>query len=526
VNEFPWLTAIAAAPLVGSVVVAAVPREREQADPLGSVRLAKALALLFSLASLALTIGLATQFDADGAGEAGQQGLQFVEQHEWIPAFGVHYAVGVDGISLVLIALTAVLTPIVILSSWNEVDPATARRSAQTFFALVLALEALVLGVFAAADVFLFYVLFEAMLIPMYFLIGSFGGPQRSYAAVKFLLYSLLGGLIMLAAVIGLFVTSRQAGDGTFLFTELVGLDIDPTTQKWLFAGFFFAFAVKAPLWPFHTWLPDAAAEATPGSAVLLVGVLDKVGTFGMIRLCLPLFPDASRFFAPLAIVLCVVGIIYGALLAIGQTDIKRLIAYTSISHFGFIGLGIFAMTTQGQSGSTLYMVNHGFSTGALFIIAGFLISRRGSRLIDDYGGVQKVAPVLAGTFLVAGLSSLSLPGLSSFVSEFLVLVGTFTRYRAAAVVAALGIVLAAVYILWLYQRTMNGPLKAGSEVVTDLRAREVLAIAPLLALIIALGFAPQPVLDVINPSVDRTMSHVRQADPEPPIGVAEGGGQ
>jgi len=518
VTDFPWLTLIAAVPLVGSVVVAAVPRGRDQ--------LAKVLALLFSCASLLLTIALATQFDPDDAGQAGQQGLQFIEQHDWIPAFGVHYAVGIDGISLVLIALTAVLTPVVILSSWNDVDTATAKRSVQTYFALLLVLEALVIGVFAATDVFLFYVLFEAMLIPMYFLIGSYGGPQRSYAAVKFLLYSLLGGLLMLAAVIGLFVTSARAGEGTFLFADLVALDIDPTTQKWLFAGFFFAFAVKAPLWPFHTWLPDAAAESTPGGAVLLVGVLDKVGTFGMIRLCLPLFPDASRFFAPLVIALCVIGIIYGALLAIGQTDMKRLIAYTSISHFGFIGLGIFAMTTQGQSGSTLYMVNHGFSTGALFIIAGFLISRRGSRLIDDYGGVQKVAPVLAGTFLVAGLSSLSLPGLSSFVSEFLVLVGTFTRYRAAAVVAALGIILAAVYILWFYQRTMNGPLKAGSEVVTDLRGREVLAIAPLLALIIVLGVFPQPVLDVINPSVERTMGHVDQTDPEPPINVAERTGE
>jgi NADH-quinone oxidoreductase subunit M len=512
------LTTIAAVPLVGSVVVAAVPRGRDQ--------LAKLLALAFSALALVLTIVLATQFDADGAGDAGQQGMQFVEQHEWISSFGVHYAVGIDGIALVLIALTAVLTPVVILASWDDVDPVTARRSVKTYFALLLALEALVIGVFAATDVFLFYVLFEAMLIPMYFLIGSYGGSQRSYAAVKFLLYSLLGGLLMLAAVIGLFVTSARAGQGTFLFKDLVALDIDPTTQKWLFAGFFFAFAVKAPLWPFHTWLPDAAAEATPGSAVLLVGVLDKVGTFGMIRLCLPLFPDASRFFAPLAIVLCVVGIIYGALLAIGQTDMKRLIAYTSISHFGFIGLGVFAMTSQGQSGSTLYMLNHGFSTGALFLIAGFLISRRGSRLIADYGGVQKVAPVLAGIFLVAGLSSLSLPGLSSFVSEFLVLVGTFTRYRAAAVVAALGIILAAVYILWWYQRSMNGPLVEGSEVVTDLRVREVLAIAPLVALIVALGFFPKPVLDVINPSVARTMSHVGQTDPKPPINVAEGTSQ
>ena len=315
-------------------------------------------------------------------------------------------------------------------------------------------------GVFAATDVFLFYVFFEAMLVPVYFLIGRYGGPRRSYAAVKFLLYSLFGGLLMLAALIGLYVVSAdQLGTGTFDFTQLAALSIDPTLQKWLFTGFFIAFAIKAPLVPFHTWLPDAAAESTPGTAVLLVGVLDKVGTFGMLRYCLELFPDASHWATPLVIALAVVGIIYGALLAIGQTDIKRLIAYTSVSHFGFIALGVFVMTTQGQSGSALYMVNHGFSTAALFLIGGFLISRRGSRLIDDFGGVQKVAPVLAGTFLVAGLSSLALPGLSSFVSEFLVLVGTFERYTWVGVIATLGIVLAALYILLMYQRTMTGPV-------------------------------------------------------------------
>jgi len=305
----------------------------------------------------------------------------------------------------------------------------------------------------------------------------------------------------------------------------LAGLDIPVDTQKWLFVGFFVAFAIKAPLVPFHTWLPDAAAESTPGTAVLLVGVLDKVGTFGMLRYCLELFPDASRWATPLVLVLAVVGIIYGALLAIGQSDIKRLIAYTSVSHFGFIAMGIFAMTTQGQSGSTLYMVNHGFSTAALFLIGGFLISRRGSRMINDFGGVQKVAPVLAGTFVVAGLSSLALPGLSSFVSEFLVLVGTFERYTWAGVIATFGIVLAALYILLMYQRTMTGPVPdVVREKVHDLRGREVVAIAPLLVVIIALGFYPKPVLDIINPAVDRVMQAVDAQDPAPAVGpVAEG---
>ena len=298
------------------------------------------------------------------------------------------------------------------------------------------------------------------------------------------------------------------------------------STERLLFAGFFIAFAIKAPLWPVHTWLPDAAAESPPGGAVLLVGVLDKVGTFGMIRFCLPLFPDASQWATPVVITLAVIGILYGALLAIGQTDMKRLIAYTSISHFGFIVLGIFAMTSQGQSGATLYMVNHGFSTAALFLIAGFLISRRGSRLIADYGGVQRVAPMLAGTFLVAGLSSLALPGLSSFVSEFLVLVGTFSRYEEAAVIATGGIILASLYILLMYQRTMTGEPTEHTSRFADLSTREAWVVAPLIAVIIALGFFPKPLLDVINPAVDRTMQQVGVSDPEPRVPAAEGSGK
>jgi NADH-quinone oxidoreductase subunit M len=336
---------------------------------------------------------------------------------------------------------------------------------------------------------------------------------------VKFLLYSLFGGLLMLAAVIGLYVVS-PGGDHAFLFQNLLGIDIAPNTEKLLFVGFFTAFAIKAPLWPVHTWLPDAAAEAPPGGAVLLVGVLDKVGTFGMLRFCLPLFPDASRWATPVVITLCVIGIIYGALLAIGQTDLKRLIAYTSISHFGFIAMGIFAMTSQGQSGSTLYMVNHGFSTAALFLIAGFLISRRGSRLIADYGGVQRVAPVLAGTFLVAGLSSLALPGLSSFVSEFLVLVGTFTRYQEAAIIATAGIILASIYVLWMYQRMMTGEPNEGTAKLPDLSLRETWVVAPVLAIIIGLGVYPKVLLDVINPAIERTMIQVGQHDPTPVVPV------
>jgi NADH-quinone oxidoreductase subunit M len=429
---------------------------------------------------------------------------------------------------------------VVVLASWNDADPPATdpasagadttggpaaaappsrpRHSVKTYFVWMLLLEAMVIGIFAATDVFLFYVLFEAMLIPMYFMIGSYGVGQRQYAAVKFLLYSLLGGLLMLAAVIALYVYSTRGGHpGTFLFSQLTQLALSPGTQRWLFLGFFIAFAIKAPLWPFHTWLPDAATSAQPGAAVLLVGVLDKVGTFGMIRYCLELFPSATHYFTPLVLVMAVVGILYGAIVAIGQRDMKRLIAYTSISHFGLIALGIFVLTSQGQSGATLYMVNHGFATGALFLIAGFLIVRRRSHLISDYGGVQKVAPVLAGLFLIAGLAGLSLPGLSTFVSEFLVLVGTFTRYKAAAVAATIAVILSAIYILWMYQRTMTGPVRDQVAHFRDLRARELWAVGPLIALIIVFGVYPQPLLNIINPAVHRTLVQTHSTDPVPP---------
>ncbi len=375
------------------------------------------------------------------------------------------------------------------------------------------------------------------MLIPMYFLIGGFGArtadasarQQRSRAAVKFLLYNLFGGLIMLAAVIGLYVvTAREGlgagGGGTFDLRDVIAaansgqLGAAPAVLNALFLGFMFAFAVKAPLWPLHTWLPDAAVAATPSSAVLMMAVVDKVGTFGMLRYCLLLFPEASSTYAPLVITLAVIGIVYGALLAIGQTDVMRLIAYTSISHFGFIILGIFAMTSQGQTGATLYMVNHGISTAALFLIAGFLVSRRGTRVIAEYGGVQKVAPVLAGTFFIAGLATLSLPGLAPFVSEFLVLIGTFSRYQAAAVVATIALVLAALYVLWLYQRMMTGPVTKGNEHLSDLVPREMIVVAPLIAALIFLGVYPKPVLDFIDPAVGQTLTTIGKHDPEPSV--------
>lgn len=499
------LTNLMALPLIGAAVVFALPIGREL--------LAKQIALVVSLATAFGAIYLGLNMSTNDGG------MQYVESYQWIPAFGINWSVGVDGISAVLIVMATILVPLVMIAGWNDVEN-IGQGTVKGYFSLFLVLETFMVGVFAATDLFLFYVFFEAMLIPVYFLIGRFGGPQRAYAAMKFLLYSLVGGLFMLASLIGLYVASgKELGNGTFDFTALAGLNMDPATQKILFLGFFFAFAVKAPMVPFHTWLPDAAAQATPATSTLLVGVLDKVGTFGMIHYLLPIFPDASKYYAPAIIVLAVISIFYGALLAIGQTDLLRLVAFSSVSHFGFIVMGIFVMTSQGLSGSSLYMVNHGFSTGALFIVVGFLMTRRGSKYIADFGGVNKVAPVLAGVVLLSGLSSLALPGMSSFVSEFLVLVGTFAYSKTTAIIATFGIVLAAVYILWMYQRTMTGePSAEVKETVKEISSRELAAVTPLIALIILLGFVPQAALNVINPAVEQVQKYVDVQDAPPAI--------
>jgi NADH-quinone oxidoreductase subunit M len=473
------LTTIGVLPLIAALVIAFLPKTNQELIK----KVAFVATALIALASLLL----ATGFDR------AQTGFQFTQSTSWISAFNINYAVGIDGISLVLILLSTILVPIVILATWHESD--VGRWGSKVFYILILVLETMMIGVFAATDLFLFYVFFEAMLIPVYFLIGGYGSGEKSAAAVKFLLYSLFGGLLMLASIIGIYVIAGNQIGATFDLTELAKLQIDDTTENFLFLGFFIAFAIKAPLVPFHTWLPDAAKSATPGTSVLLLGVLDKVGTYGMIRFCIALFPDASKTFTPYIITLAVISILYGAFMAIGQRDIKGLIAFTSISHFGFITMGIFAMTSQAMSGATLYMVNHGFSTAALFLIAGWMIKRRGSSTIADFGGLQRVTPVMAWLFFIAGMSSLALPGLSSFVSEFLVLVGTYTRYPVAAIIGTFGIVLAALYILIPIQKTLHGPITPGNEGMADLSLREKLAIAPVIAVIIAMGFYPKPVL-------------------------------
>ncbi len=494
-SSVPWLSLLLAIPAVGSALVAFLP---------GSAERAKRLAVGFSLVTLAVGLAAATQ-----VGRSSSAQLQLAEQHEWIPQFGVSYALGVDGIALILILMALVLTPVCLLAAWHDVPEVDGdARRAKAYYALLLSLVPFMVGVFAATDVFLFYVFFEAMLIPIYFLIGRFGGARRQYAAMKFLLFGLAGGLIMLVAVIALYFQGPGGTDG-FLIAKLTGLSIDPTTERLIWVGFFIAFAIKAPMVGVHTWLPDAATEATPATATLLVGVLDKVGTFGMIRFCLQLFPEANHWATPVVVVLAVISVIYGALLAIGQTDMMRLIAFTSISHFGFIVLGIFALTDVSTSGASLYMLNHGFATAGLFLFAAMFINRRGSKRIPDFGGWQRVTPGIAGAFLVAGLSTLALPGLSSFVSEFLVMVGTFGVYPAAAVISCLVIILAAMYILLWYKRVMTGPKPEGLSAVKDWSLREKWVAAPLLAFFVVFGLYPKPALDVINPAVDKTLSYV-----------------
>src|SRR5215211_7530909 len=555
--SFPILTVLALLPALGGVSLIFL-----------RGALAKQVALAVSVLALLLAVVLAMQFDIGG-------GMQFSEQAPWIAPLGAYYALGLDGIGLTLVLLVAIVTPVVIMASWRDFDAAalaSAERAptseeralslsqagaagpstgagrdlskglgrdplrgsggalppkydSRVFFALVLAVETCALFLFLATDVFLFYVFFEVILIPMYFLIGGFGpGPRRTYAAAKFLIFGLLGGFVMLASVIGLYVQSARAGEPSYLLSTLSQLDFATSTGRWLFVGFMFAFAIKAPLVPLHTWLPDAAEESTAGGATMMVGVMDKIGTFGMIRFCLGLFPEASQWATPVVLVLATISILYGAVLAIGSRDIMRFIAYTSISHFGFIVLGIFAFTSQSLTGSTLYMLNHGVATAALFVMAGYLIKRRGSRDINDYAGVDRVAPVLAGLLLFAGLNLLSLPGLASFVSEFMVLAGTFGRHPAYAVISTLAIVLAALYILIMYQRTMTGP--ADPEVqsrVTELNGRERFAMAPLVLLILLLGLFPKPMLAIIEPSTQATMQHVGVTDPQPRV-TAEGG--
>ncbi len=513
-HGFGLLLGLLLLPLVGAGVLTTLRHDD---------RMAKLVALLVALAEFVLAVIALFTYSTGGAR------IQFGGSANWIASFGVHISFGLDGIALVMVAMIAFLVPVVLGGSWSERLPDG--KSVAGFFALVLTLEALMVGVFAATDVFLFYVLFELMLIPMYFLVGSYGGVNRRYAAVKFFLYSFLGGLLMLASAIGMWSYAQSVtGNGTFDWATLTTIVSHAPlgTQIWLFMGFFIAFAIKAPLVPFHTWLPDATAEAPIGVGVLLVGVLDKVGIFGFLRYNLPLFPDASHRLAPLLLVLAVAGVLYGSIVAAGQSDMKRFVAYVSLAHFGFMALGVFAFTAQSQVGAVSYMVNHSLATGMLLVVIGMVIVRGRSVRAEDYGGMAKVTPILAGTMFLAGLSTLSLPGTNSFVSEFLVLIGSFRTEPVYAILATVGMVLAALYVLWLYQRVMHGPVRGNALVslgdgpgaatdpalgarkgITDLSGRERWVLAPLVVLILLLGFYPKPLLDIVNPSVGATLTSV-----------------
>jgi len=480
-------------PFGGAVVLAFAPKARH-----GLIR---GWALAVSIAALGMSLAVLANFDkSDG-------GFQMVEQHQWIRAFGASYHIGVDGISLWLVVLTTFLFPICVLASWKV------EKNPKMFMGLLLALETAVLGVFLSLDLLLFYVFWEGMLVPMYFLIGYWGYERRVYAAVKFFLYTLLGGLLMLAGIVVLGFQARSAlGQFTFDYTQISRIALSHDIQNWLFVAFFAAFAIKVPLFPLHTWLPDAHTEAPTAGSIVLAGVLLKLGGFGFLRYSLPLFPATARAAVPYVVALALIGIVYGAIVCAMQRDLKRLIAYSSISHLGFVVLGIFVFTIQGLQGGTLQMVSHGLSTGALFLLVGFLYERRHTREIADFGGIAASAPIYAGVFLIVALSSLGLPGLNGFVGEFLVILGSFARNRVWAIIAASGVVLAALYLLWAYQRVFHGPIEIEeNRTVRDLTFREGLAVMPLVAAIVLIGVWPKPFLERMEPSLQRVRDRVVQ---------------
>ncbi|HEV3226882.1 MAG TPA: NADH-quinone oxidoreductase subunit M [Acidimicrobiales bacterium] len=487
----PLLTAVVVVPFVMAAVIALVPRGRPDVH--------KLLAVLGTCLTGALTVAVLVTFDKTNAG------FQLVDHHSWISSFGISWTLGVDGISLFLLVLTGLLFPIAILGT----DP---HHDHKAFYAWLLVLEAGCLGVFLALDLFLFFVFFEIVLVPMYFLIGQWGYGNRTYAALKFFLYTMFGSAFMLVALISTAVLHQRGAGGPLTF-DLVAIASQPgiatNTARWLFLGFTIAFAVKVPLFPLHTWLPDAHTEAPTAGSVILAGVMLKLGTYGLIRYGLYLFPEASAYFAPMMVTLGVIGIIYGAVVATMQKDLKRLVAYSSVAHLGFIALGTFALTTQGIQGGVLQMVNHGLSTGALFLLVGFIYERRHTREIAKLKGLQKAAPIMAGVFTVVMLSSIGLPGLNGFVGEFLILIGSFLTRRWWTIVAATGVILAALYLLWAYQRVFHGEPDEENESVRELKLTEGLVIAPLIALIVFLGVYPKPVLERIQPSVDALIAHV-----------------
>jgi NADH-quinone oxidoreductase subunit M len=437
--------------------------------------------------------------------DRARPGMQFVEQRAWIPGAGISYHVGVDGISLLLVLLTTLLTPLCLLASWSQIT-----TRVKEFLVAMCLLETGMLGVFVALDLFLFFVFWEAMLVPMYLIIGVWGGPRRVYAAVKFILYTMAGSALMLLAILTLYFL-QDRGSASFDYAAVLQLQIAPDLQLPLFLAFALAFAIKVPMFPFHTWLPDAHVEAPTAGSVILAGVLLKMGTYGFLRFGLPLFPDAAVRLAPAIVALALIGILYGAWVSTVQPDMKKLIAYSSVSHLGFVMLGLFTFTPQGLVGGILQMVNHGLSTGALFLLIGMIYERRHSRLIADFGGLWAVLPVFSVILLVVTFSSIGLPGLNGFVGEFLILLGAFQWSRTAAVLATAGIVFAAVYLLWMYQRVIFGEVRhEETRTLPDLNAREIWTLVPLLILIVWIGVYPKPFTAVTETAVAELLQTVR----------------
>jgi len=491
--DFPILSLITFLPLVGALVILFIPRN--------NVRGIKNLAFAVATVDFVISLTLYFTFQADSAQ------MQFVEHAPWIESLGISYHLGVDGISLFLVLLTTLLTPIAVLSSWTAITD-----KVKEYMVFMLLLETGMIGVFVALDLVLFFVFWEATLIPMYFLIGRWGGPRRIYAAVKFFLYTFAGSALMLVAILVLyFMNAKATGQPTFDLLQLLQFDVPAGVQTWLFLAFALGFAIKVPLFPFHTWLPDAHVEAPTAGSVILAGVLLKMGAYGFARFCLPLFPDASVTFVPLMSVLALIGIIYGALVALSQRDVKSLVAYSSVSHLGFVVLGIFTLNAQGVSGGILQMVNHGLSTGALFLLVGMLYERRHTRLIEDFGGLWKQLPLFGIFLLIVTLSSIGLPGLNGFVGEFTILIGTFRANVVYAVFAALGIILGAWYMLTMFRRVMHGPLdKPANQELEDLTKREIAVLVPIAILIFLIGVFPNLFFDKVGTSVAALVQMVR----------------
>ncbi|GAB0055894.1 NADH-quinone oxidoreductase subunit M [Candidatus Magnetaquicoccaceae bacterium FCR-1] len=469
-------------PLVGALVILLGVRNDN---------LAKYWAMLVSLVTFLISLGILLGFDTKTAS------FQLVEEVAWLPEYGIAYRMGVDGISLPFVLLTTFLTPICLLASWESI-----KIRVREYLMAFLALESFVVGVFCALDFILFYVLWEAMLIPMFLIIGVWGGPNRVYAALKFFLYTLAGSVLMLIAILSL----GYAGH-TFSIPELMKLPLAFSFQVWLFLGLFASFAVKVPMWPVHTWLPDAHVEAPTAGSVILAGILLKMGAYGFLRFSLPILPDASRFFIPFIFGLSLIAVVYTALVALMQKDLKKLVAYSSVSHMGFVTLGIFALNQQGLEGGILQMVNHGIVSGALFLAVGVVYDRMHTRMIAHFGGVAHVMPVYAVIFMIFTMSSVGLPGTNSFVGEILILLGAFMANKAVAMVAATGLVFGAAYMLWMFKRVVFGPI-ANDEVraMKDLSMREVMLFAPLLVLVFWIGFYPAPFLNLFHASVEHLL--------------------